>query len=278
MTGSWRARAKARAYEDLRPRCEIAYRMRTVHGPTRTSAQNVDTVVASLKRLATKRTRDGLARYGIPSDNALGVTIGGDSEAGEADRTRPRSGGGVVANRHGTRRGCWRRSWTSPNASRRRRWTAGAATSTTGVSATPSASSCSTGRRTPGARRPRGRRVATSSKSARGFVLMACLALHDREGADDAFLPVSAADRACGDGRTQLRQEGGRTGRCARSVPQRPAQRRGCAVSRRMAGSPDAAAKWVGKDALRQLTSPVTTRALRQRRAASRRKASAKAL
>jgi len=47
--------------------------MMPMAGPT---SPNVDAVVESLKRLATKRTRDGLARYGIPSDNALGVTIG----------------------------------------------------------------------------------------------------------------------------------------------------------------------------------------------------------
>jgi len=47
--------------------------MMPMAGPT---SPNVAAVVESLKRLATKRTRDGLARYGIPSDNALGVTIG----------------------------------------------------------------------------------------------------------------------------------------------------------------------------------------------------------
>ena len=43
--------------------------------PTRRTRHDVKTVVASLERLATKRTREGLGRYGIPSDNALGVTI-----------------------------------------------------------------------------------------------------------------------------------------------------------------------------------------------------------
>ena len=49
--------------------------------PTKKSSQrpladDVEAVVASLKRLATKRTRDGMARYGIPSDNAFGVSVG----------------------------------------------------------------------------------------------------------------------------------------------------------------------------------------------------------
>jgi 3-methyladenine DNA glycosylase AlkD len=32
--------------------------------------------LAMLKAKATKRTRDGMARYGLPSDNALGVSVG----------------------------------------------------------------------------------------------------------------------------------------------------------------------------------------------------------
>lgn len=37
---------------------------------------DVDSVVALLKSKATKATRDGMARYGIPSENALGATVG----------------------------------------------------------------------------------------------------------------------------------------------------------------------------------------------------------
>jgi 3-methyladenine DNA glycosylase AlkD len=32
-------------------------------------------VITWLERHSSKRTRDGMARYGIPSDNALGVTM-----------------------------------------------------------------------------------------------------------------------------------------------------------------------------------------------------------
>src|SRR5688572_4956726 len=37
---------------------------------------DVDAVVATLRSKATKATLDGMARYGIPSDDALGVTVG----------------------------------------------------------------------------------------------------------------------------------------------------------------------------------------------------------
>jgi 3-methyladenine DNA glycosylase AlkD len=33
-------------------------------------------VLAKLKRLSSKSTRDGMARYGLPSDNAFGVPVG----------------------------------------------------------------------------------------------------------------------------------------------------------------------------------------------------------
>ena len=36
----------------------------------------VDAVVQALKRLSSKSTRDGMLRFGIPNDNALGVPVG----------------------------------------------------------------------------------------------------------------------------------------------------------------------------------------------------------
>jgi len=43
---------------------------------TKRKHHDVDDVVAKLKRLANKQTRDGMARYGLPSDNAFGVPFG----------------------------------------------------------------------------------------------------------------------------------------------------------------------------------------------------------
>ena len=40
-----------------------------------TTDPNVDEVVARLKRLGTKKTRDAMARYAIPSANAFGVSV-----------------------------------------------------------------------------------------------------------------------------------------------------------------------------------------------------------
>src|SRR6478672_5990308 len=43
----------------------------------------VETVVTSLKRLASKRYRDGMARYAIPSDKAFGVPVGAIQKLGK---------------------------------------------------------------------------------------------------------------------------------------------------------------------------------------------------
>src|SRR6476659_8616663 len=41
-----------------------------------TQPLDVDAVLTSLRRLATKENREGLARFGIPKDKALGVSMG----------------------------------------------------------------------------------------------------------------------------------------------------------------------------------------------------------
>lgn len=44
--------------------------------PQPSTGDDVESALAWLKRHSTKRTREGMARYGIPSDNALGVSVG----------------------------------------------------------------------------------------------------------------------------------------------------------------------------------------------------------
>jgi len=89
-----------------------------------------------------------------------------------------------------------------------------------------------------------------------GFVLMACLALHDKAAPDKrflAFLPL--IEKGASDERNfvkkgvnwALRSIGGRS---------RALHASALAVARRLAQSENAAPRWVGKDALRQLASP----------------------
>ncbi len=44
-------------------------------GATGPARDEVQAVLAELKRRGTKRTRDGMARYGLPSDKAFGVAV-----------------------------------------------------------------------------------------------------------------------------------------------------------------------------------------------------------
>ena len=246
--------------------------------PARRSNLDVETVVASLERLANKRTRDGLARYGIPSDNALGVTIGAIQKLAKS-----------VGRDHDLAEALWQTGWYEARllaayvddpervtAAQMDRWCHDF--DNWGI--------CDTVCFTLFDRSPHAWRKAPKWAGCRSefekrgaFALMACLALHDKKATDDAFLPfLPLIERAATDDRNfvkkavswALRAVGGRS--AALNVA-------AVAVSRRLAGSPDATARWVGKDALRQLTSPVTTRRLAARaHAPSRRKASAKAL
>jgi 3-methyladenine DNA glycosylase AlkD len=246
--------------------------------PTRRPSNDVESVVASLKRLASKRTRDGLVRYGIPSDNALGVTIGAIQKLAKP-----------IGRDHGLAEALWQTGWYEARLL--------AAFVDDPERVTPAQMDrwcrdfdnwgiCDTVcfklfDRSPHAWRkvPKwaGRRGEFERRGA--FALMACLALHDKNATDDAFMPfLPLVERAATDDRNfvkkavnwALRAIGGRS--AALNVE-------AVAVSRRLAGSPDPAAKWVGKDALRQLMSPATTRRLTARaRTTSRRKASPETL
>jgi 3-methyladenine DNA glycosylase AlkD len=100
-----------------------------------------------------------------------------------------------------------------------------------------------------------------------GFVLMACLALHDKKTGDDSFLEfLPLAEKAAGDGRNFVKK--------GVSWALRSIGRRGLALNaatvklaRRLAESSEAVPRSLGKEVLRELTSPKVTRALQAKRA-----------
>ena len=97
------------------------------------------------------------------------------------------------------------------------------------------------------------------------YVLMACLALHDRKTGDDAFrkfLPL--AEKAADDGRHFV-QKG--VSWALRSIGRRSValNEATVALARRLAASSEPAPRSLGKEVLRELTSPKVTRALRRR-------------
>lgn len=99
------------------------------------------------------------------------------------------------------------------------------------------------------------------------FALLASLALHDRQTADDAFIAcVPLLEKAATDERNfvkkavswAMRGMGGRSGDLHAAM---------LVLARRLAESKDATARWIGKDVIRDITRPlVVRRAARGRR------------
>jgi 3-methyladenine DNA glycosylase AlkD len=99
-----------------------------------------------------------------------------------------------------------------------------------------------------------------------GFVLMACLALHDKTAPDKSFLAwLPIIEKGAHDERNFVKKG---VSWALRVVGRRSQGLHAAAVevARRLAASPEAGARWVGKDAIRELTS-AKVRALMARRA-----------
>src|SRR5688500_8103690 len=95
-----------------------------------------------------------------------------------------------------------------------------------------------------------------------GFALLAALVVHDKRASDQPFIDgLALVEAAAGDGRNfvkkavnwALRQVGKRNQRLNVAA---------VSVSRRLAASPEASARWIGKDALRELTGAAVPRRL----------------
>jgi 3-methyladenine DNA glycosylase AlkD len=100
------------------------------------------------------------------------------------------------------------------------------------------------------------------------FALVASLALHDKKAGDGRFLAtLPLIERGASDERNFVRKGVswalrvvGRRNRALNEAAVR--------VARRLAESPEASARWVGKDGLKELTSPAVQRQVDQRRPA----------
>jgi 3-methyladenine DNA glycosylase AlkD len=98
------------------------------------------------------------------------------------------------------------------------------------------------------------------------FALLACLALHDRGVGDEPFLKLlPLIERACMDGRNfvkkavnwALRAIGGRS---------KPLHAESLDMARRLADSSDATARWIGKDAEKALEGSATMKRLARKK------------
>jgi 3-methyladenine DNA glycosylase AlkD len=223
---------------------------------------DVQQVIAMLKGLASRKTRDGMGRYGLPSDKALGVPVGkiqqlakrlgrnhelalalwdtGLYEArmlaayvDEPERVTPAQmdrwcgdfdNWGIVDT------ACFALFDRTPHAwSKVAKWI---------------------------------RRKDEFGKRA-GFALLACLALHDKRAEDQAFLRcLPLIEGAAADERNFVKKG---VSWALRLIGRRNLALNAAAVktSRRLASSRQAAARWVGKEAVKELTGPNVTRRLK---------------
>jgi 3-methyladenine DNA glycosylase AlkD len=226
--------------------------------------KGVEAVVVTLKRLASKATRDGMARYGLPSDNAFGVPVGAIRDLGKR-----------LGRDHALAADLWKAGWYEARmlaafvddpervtSAQMDRWCRDF--DNWGICDTVCFALFD---RTPHAWRKvaqwAGREDEFEKRAA--FALLASLAGHDKEAPDGKFVRcLPLVERAATDGRNFVKKG---VSWALRGIGHRNANLHAAAVglAKRLAESPDAAARWVGKDALRDLTRPAVIRKVADR-------------
>jgi 3-methyladenine DNA glycosylase AlkD len=226
---------------------------------TPSTEHDVKSVLAWLKKHSSKATRDGMARYGVPSDNALGVTMADMKVLAKE-----------VGKNHALAAALWdtgvyeARMLTSfvddatlVSAAQMNRWARDF--DNWGICDTVCFHLFD---RTPHA----WQKVEQWHDSKEEFIKRAAFALlwgltvHDKHAADDAFVDgLSYIERAATDERHWVKKA---VNMSLRAVGKRNAALNAAAVrtARRLAASQEPAPRWVGKDALRELASASVVR------------------
>lgn len=217
-------------------------------------AYDVSTVLRLLERAATKKTRDGMARFGLPSQHAYGVAMK-DIQAIARQVGRDHAlalelwDTGVYEARMltafvdepervtATQMDRWCRdfdNWAVCDTLCFKLW-----------DQVPHAWE----------KVPRWAKAKGEFQKRAGFVLLACLAGHDKQATDARFLEgLRLVEREAHDGRNFVKKG---VNWALRRIGTRSATLRAAATetAARLAESKEPAARWVGRDALRELTS-----------------------
>ena len=222
-------------------------------------------VISELRRRSSKRVREGMSRYGIPSDKAFGVSVG------DMRRLAKRLG-----RSHALAESLWKTGWYEARmlatfvaepervtSAQMDRW----------CKDFDSWAICDTAcfhlfDRSPHAW---GRIAAWSRRKPEfekraAFALLACLALHDKSAETERFagaLPM--IEKASLDERNFVKKS---VSWALRAIGRRNGELHAAAVaaSMRLAGSDNAAARWIGRDSLRELTGAVVERQMASKR------------
>jgi 3-methyladenine DNA glycosylase AlkD len=225
----------------------------------------VASAMAWLESHSSESTRAGMARYGIPADNALGVTVA-DIRLLAKQLGRSHELAAAL-----WETGCYEARMLTSFVDEPARVTP--AQMDRWCRDFDSWAICDTlcfhlFDRTPHAwakvAQWSGRRDAFVKRAA--FALLASLAVHDKRAADAPFLEsLPLIERAATDERNFVKKA---VNWALRTIGKRNPALNAAAVivARRLADSPDAAPRWVGKDALRELTSPAVIGRLAARR------------
>ena len=221
----------------------------------------VKVVLARLKRLSSKSTRDGMMRYGLPTDNALGVSVGAmqklakelgrNHELAEALWSTGIYEGRMVASFIDepalvtpSQMDRWCRDFDN--------WGIVDTVCFKLFDQTPHA----------------WKKVAQWSKRREefqkraGFALLACLGVHDKLATNEQFLScLPLIEDAATDERNFVKKGVSWAFRVIgrRNVPLNEAA---SALAHRLAASTDPTSRWLGKEALREFKSPVVARQL----------------
>jgi 3-methyladenine DNA glycosylase AlkD len=213
---------------------------------------DVDAVVAKLKRMGNKKTRDGMARYVIPSDKAFGVSVGQIRQLGKE-----------LGKNHELALALWETGWYEARMltafvdepdkvtpAQMDRW----------CKEFDNWAICDTlcfhiWDRTPHAFK----KIELWAKRSEEFVkrsafaLLASVALHDKNADDESFtrcLPI--IERAASDNRNFVKKG---VSWALRGIGKRNARLKAetIVLAKRLAESDEPAARWIGKDAYRDL-------------------------
>jgi 3-methyladenine DNA glycosylase AlkD len=216
--------------------------------------QNVGAVVAWLRGHGTKATRDGMARYAIPSDNAFGVTVGAMRAYAKKLGKDHELALALWAEGHYESRllACFVDDPALVTPKQMDRW----------CKDFDNWAICDTAcfhlfDKTPHAWKKVAAWAPRREEFVRrgAFALLASLALHDKKAADAPFLRGLRLIERAGPDERNFAKKG--VSWALRGIGKRNALLNAAAVAsaRRLAASAKPAARWIGKDALRELTS-----------------------
>lgn len=235
---------------------------------SRTGTRDIDGEVAYalqwLERRGTRKNREGMARYGIVAKKVFGVSMGTMQSLAKA-----------LGRSHDLARALWRTGWYEARMlaamvgepgrvtpAEMERW----------AKAFDNWAVCDTMTfalwdRTPHAWpkvREWSKRDEEFVKRA-AFALLASLTVHDKAAPDERYLEgLKLIEREAADGRNFVKKA---VNWALRSIGKRSPflNQRAITVARRLAASDDSASRWVGKDALRELTSAAVQQRLKKR-------------